>query len=318
MLVPSPLLPLITVTDVVGPVRAFIEDVVAFDPVLLQLTVFGLLLGGVFALAALGLTMIFGVMDVVNFAHGTLIVVGMYVVYWVTQAAGLHPIFGVPIAVCFLFVVGVLVSVTSIEPIIEAPQENQFIVTLGVSFILLSIIQIVFTGDPRSISLQVGRYEFAGALIPKAQFYALVLSVISVALVWLFLQRTELGTAIRATADNREAAWYVGIDVPRIDHLTFGLGSALAGLAGAAIVLFSPFDPFIGESYLVKSFVIVVLGGLGSFPGALVGGLVIGMVQVFGGFYLPGTVNEVLIFGIFVLLLYFKPTGLFGAGSEGR
>ncbi len=311
------MLPLIAAADVLDPARAFVEDVVTLDPVLLQLAVFGLLLGGVFALAALGLTMIFGVMDIVNFAHGMLLVVGMYTVFWVSQTFGVHPLIGVPVAVAFLFALGVVVSVTSIEPIIEAPQENQFIVTLGVSFILLSLVQIIFTGDPRSISLQLGRYEVAGALIPQAQFYALVLSVVAVGAVWLFLQRTELGTAIRATADNREAAWHVGIDVPRIDHLTFGLGSALAGLAGAAIVLFSPFDPYIGESYLVKSFVIVVLGGLGSFPGALVGGLVIGMVQVFGGFYLPGTVNEVVIFGIFVLLLYLKPTGLFGSRSEG-
>lgn len=311
------MLPLIAAADVLDPARAFVEDVVTLDPVLLQLAVFGLLLGGVFALAALGLTMIFGVMDIVNFAHGMLLVVGMYTVFWVSQTFGVHPIVGVPVAVAFLFALGVVVSVTSIEPIIEAPQENQFIVTLGVSFILLAVVQIIFTGDPRSISLQLGRYEVAGALIPQAQFYALVLSVVAVGAVWLFLQRTELGRAIRATADNREAAWHVGIDVPRIDHLTFGLGSALAGLAGAAIVLFSPFDPYIGESYLVKSFVIVVLGGLGSFPGALVGGLVIGMVQVFGGFYLPGTVNEVVIFGIFVLLLYLKPTGLFGSRSEG-
>lgn len=311
------MLPLIAAADFIDPVSAFVEDVVTLDPVLLQLTVFGLLLGGVFALAALGLTMIFGVMDIVNFAHGMLLVVGMYTVFWVSQTFGVHPIVGVPVAVVFLFALGVVVSITSIEPIIEAPQENQFIVTLGVSFILLSIVQIVFTGDPRSISLQLGRYEVAGALIPQAQFYALVLSIVAVGLVWVFLQRTELGRAIRATADNREAAWHVGIDVPRIDHLTFGLGSALAGLAGAAIVLFSPFDPYIGESYLVKSFVIVVLGGLGSFPGALVGGLIIGMVQVFGGFYLPGTLNEVVIFGIFVLLLYLRPTGLFGSRSEG-
>ncbi|WP_142860507.1 branched-chain amino acid ABC transporter permease [Salinigranum halophilum] len=306
-------LPLITPDDVVGPLSEFVQDVVTLDPVLLQLGVFAVLLGGVFALAALGLTLIFGVMDVVNFAHGMLIVTGMYTVFFLTTTFGVNPFLAIPVAVAFLFVVGVVISVTSIEPIIEAPQENQFIVTLGLTFILLAIIQIIFTGDPRSIALDLGRIDFYGALIPRGQLYALALAVVAMAGLWVFLQKTELGTAIRATADNRDGAWYVGINVPHIDHLTVGIGSALAGLAGSAIVIFSPFDPFIGESYLVKAFVIVVLGGLGSFPGALVGGLIVGFIQVFGGFYLPGTVNEVLIFVLFVLLLYLKPTGLFGA-----
>jgi branched-chain amino acid transport system permease protein len=300
----------------VEPIRAFVQDVLALNPVLLQLAVFAVLLGGVFGLAALGLTMIFGVMDVVNFAHGTLIVGGMYATWFLWSTFGLNPFLGMLIAVVLLFAAGVVISVSSIEPIIEAPQENQFIVTLGISFVLLSAFQILFGAEPRSIRLQAGRSTLYGASIPHAQLYALVIAVVAVVAVWLFLQRTELGRAIRATADNRDSAWYVGIDVPRIDHLTVGFGAALAGLAGAAIALFSSFDPFTGESYLVKAFVIVVLGGLGSFPGALVGGLVIGFIQVFGGYYLPGTVSDVVIFAMFVLLLYLKPTGLFGEGGE--
>lgn len=307
------LIPLITPDDFIGPLSEFLQDVVTLDPVLLQLGIFAVLLGGVFALAALGLTLIFGVMDVVNFAHGMLIVTGMYTVFFLTTSLGVNPFLAIPVAVAFLFVVGVVISITSIEPIIEAPQENQFIVTLGLTFILLAVIQIIFTGDPRSIVLDLGRINFFGALIPRGQLYALIVATVAMASLWVFLQKTELGTAIRATADNRDGAWYVGINVPYIDHLTVGIGSALAGLAGAAIVIFSPFDPFIGESYLVKAFVIVVLGGLGSFPGALVGGLIVGFIQVFGGFYLPGTVNEVLIFVMFILFLYLKPTGLFGA-----
>jgi branched-chain amino acid transport system permease protein len=305
------LIPLI-IDDVVSAVSEFAGDVVALDPVLLQLTIFALLLGGVFALAALGLTMIFGVMDVVNFAHGMLIVAGMYTVYFVTTTFGINPLVALPIAVVALFALGVVISVTAIEPIIEAPEENQFIVTLGISFILLAAVQIFFTPDPRSIVMDLGRYQLFGAQIPKGQAYALAIAIVAMAALWVFLQRTELGTAIRATADNREGAWYVGIDVPNIDHITVGIGSAMAGLAGAAIVIFSPFDPFIGESYLVKAFVIVVLGGLGSLPGAFVGGLIVGVIQVFGGFYLPGTTNEIVIFLLFVLLLYLKPTGLFG------
>lgn len=304
--------PLVAVSAFLDPIRAFVEDVVTLDPVLLQLAVFAVLLGGVFGLAALGLTMIFGVMDVVNFAHGMLIVSGMYATWYVWSTFGLSPFLGLLVAVVVLFMMGIVISVTSLEPIIEDPQENQFIVTLGISFVLLSGYQIVFSPNPRSIETDYGQYTLGGASIPQGQLYALLIAVAAVVLVWVFLQRTELGRAIRATADNREGAWYVGIDVPRIDHVTVGLGAALAGLAGGAIALFSSFDPFTGEPYLVKAFVIVILGGLGSFPGALVGGLIVGFIQVFGGFYLPGTVNDVVIFGLFVLLLYVKPTGLFG------
>lgn len=297
------------------PLQSFVSDLLSLNPLLLQLLVFGILLGGIYALAALGLTMIFGVMDVVNFAHGAFLVAGMYTAWWVSSTFGISPFLAIPAAVALLFVIGVALSILTIEPIIEAPEENQFIVTLGISFVILAAVEITFGPQPRSLNLQLGKYQLAGTFVPKAQFFALAIAVAAIAASWAFLYYTELGRALRATADNRDAAWYMGINVPRIDHLTFGLGAALAGLAGSAIVLFSPFDPFAGETYLVKAFVIVVLGGLGSFPGALLGGLIIGLVEVFGSYYLPGTFNEIVIFGIFVLLLYVKPTGLLG-GEE--
>jgi branched-chain amino acid transport system permease protein len=251
-------------------------------------------------------------MDVVNFAHGSFLVAGMYTSWWLATTYGVSPFLTLGAAVFALFVVGVVLSVLTIEPILEAPQENQFIVTLGISFVIIALFEIQFGAEPRSVNLQLGEYQFLGALVPKTQLYALGISLAAIAASWLFLHYTKLGRAIRATADNRDAAWYMGIKVPRIDHLTFGLGAAMAGLAGGTIVLFSPFDPFAGETYLVKAFVIVVLGGLGSFPGALVGGVIVGLLEVFGSYYLPGTFNEVLIFGLFVVMLYLKPTGLLG------
>jgi len=304
------------IDQILAPVAEFVGDLLALDPVLLQLTVFALLLGGVFALAAMGLTMIFGVMDIVNFAHGMLIVTGMYSTYYLVTTFGVNHFVALPVSVLVLFVLGIAMSVTTIEPIIEAPDENQFIVTLGISLILLAMVQIVFGPDPQNVTMDLGGDVVFGASIPRGQAIGLVISLGAIALLWAFLQRTDLGLAMRATADNREGAWHVGVNVPRIDHLTVGLGSALAGLAGAAIVIFQPFDPFVGENYLVKAFVIVVLGGLGSIPGAFVGGMIVGFVQVFGGFYLPGTFNEVMIFVLFVLLLYVKPSGLFGTREE--
>jgi len=283
--------------------------------VFVQLVVFGVLLGGIYGLVALGLTMIFGVMDVINFAHGAFLVVSMYTVWYVSGAAGVSPFLVIPLAIGLLFVLGVVVHRLAVAPIMEAPQENQLIVTFGVLLVLVSVIEMTFTADLRSLDLELGSFGVEGVFVPTGQFYALVIAIVAMVGTWLFLQRTMLGRAIRGTADDRENAQYVGIDVPRIDYLTFGLGAALAGLAGAAIPLFQQFDPFLGNQYLVNAFVVVVLGGLGSFPGALLGGFVIGFVQVFGNFYLPGTFSQVVIFLLFIVVLLILPQGLLGRSS---
>jgi branched-chain amino acid transport system permease protein len=299
----------------IDPFAQFLTDVVNMEAVLLQLLVFGLLLGGVYALTALGLTMIFGVMDVINFAHGVFLVVGMYTVWLASSSLGLNPFLGIPVAALVLFVLGVVVHVLTVEPIIEAPQQNQLIATLGVLFIIQSGIEIVFSPDPQQVQLSLGSLQLGGVFIPLGQFYALLIALGTMLAVRAFLNRTDLGRRIRGTADNRDGARYVGINVPRINYLTFGIGAALAGVAGGSIALFQRFDPFTGEAYLINAFVIVILGGLGSFPGAFVGGLVIGLIQVFGGYYLPGTTAQVLIFLLFIATLLVKPEGLFGGAG---
>lgn len=296
----------------VDPFAQFVTDLVNMEAVLLQLLVFGLLLGGVYALTALGLTMIFGVMDVINFAHGVFLVVGMYTVWLASTTIGLNPFLGIPLAAVVLFVLGVVVHVLTVEPILEAPQQNQLIATLGILFIIQSGIEIVFSPDPQQVSLSLGALQVGGVFIPLGQFYALLIALGTMLAVRAFLNRTDLGRRIRGTANSRDGARYVGINVSRINYLTFGIGAALAGVAGGSIALFQRFDPFTGESYLINAFVIVILGGLGSFPGAFVGGLIIGMIQVFGGYYLPGTTAQVLIFLLFIGTLLVKPEGLFG------
>ncbi|WP_226040250.1 branched-chain amino acid ABC transporter permease [Natrinema sp. DC36] len=290
-------------------VAAFIQPSTA-----LQLLAFAILLGGIYGLVALGLTMIFGVMDVINFAHGAMMVVGMYTVWWASTALGLNPFLMIPVAVLVLFAIGVVVHFATISPIMDAPQENQLIVTFGVMLILVSAIEIAFSANPQSLGLRLGSINVGGLFFPLGQLYALLIAVTAVVVVWAFLQRTQLGRAIRGTADNRDAAQYVGINVPRIDYVTFGLGAALAGLAGAVIPLFQGIDPYLGDSYLINAFVIVVLGGLGSFPGALFGGLIIGFVHVFGQYFLPGSGYQIAIFLIFILVLLLKPEGLLGGG----
>lgn len=294
-------------TSAVGP-----ASILPSGDIIGQLLVQGLLLGAIYGLVALGLTMIFGVMDVINFAHGAFMVVAMYTVWALSNTLGITPFVLIPLAVLVLFVLGIVVHLSTIAPIMEAPQENQLIVTFGVLLILVSLIEMRFSPDPQNYNIDLSRFEVSGVFIPEGQFYAMVIAIAAVIATWLFLQRTMLGRAIRGTADNREGARYVGINVPRIDYLTFGIGAALAGLAGATIPLFQTFDPFIGDQWLINAFVVVVLGGLGSFPGALLGGLVIGFVQVFGIFYLPGSFYQVVIFGVFITVLLIKPEGLLG------
>lgn len=280
--------------------------------IVLQLLSFGVLLGGIYGLVALGLTLIFGVMDVINFAHGAMMVVAMYIVWAVSSTLGITPFAVIPLAVVALFALGVAIHRGAIAPIMDAPQENQLIVTFGILLILVSVVEMAFSPNPRQYPLELGSQQVGTTFIPDGQLIALAIAVLAIATTWSFLHRTRLGRAMRATADNRQGAQYVGIDVPRIDYLTFGLGAALAGLAGAVVPLFQTFDPFIGDRWLINAFVVVILGGLGSFPGALVGGMIIGLVQVFGLFFLPGSFYQVVIFGIFILVLLLKPRGLLG------
>ncbi|UHQ98845.1 branched-chain amino acid ABC transporter permease (plasmid) [Natrinema zhouii] len=298
----------------VEPIQNLITDVVALDPVLLQLLIFGVLLGGVYALAALGMTIIFGVMDVINFAHGAYMAVAMYVVWWVSSNAGISPFIAIPLATGVVFLLGMVTHVALIEPIIDREAQSHLLVTFAAALIIESVLQIVFQPDPRSLDISLGRSEVLGAGIPHIQLVALLLAVTAVVAVWLFLYRTRLGRAIRATADSREDAQFVGINVPRINSLTFGLGAGLAGLAGGAVALFRLFDPFVGtEQYLALAFVIVVLGGLGSLYGALAGGFIIGIVHNFSAFYMHGSSYDIVIMMIFIVVLLVKPEGLFGS-----
>lgn len=299
-----------------APVDNLITDVVTLNPTLLQLFVFAVLLSGIYALVAIGLTIIFGVMDIVNFAHGAFIVIGMYAVWVLNSTFGITPLVGVPFAVVVLFVVGVLMQHLTVKPIIEAPQHNQFIVTFGVLLILESATEITFGPNPRSIDIQLGQFQVFGAFIPYGQLITFGLAFLAGVLLWLFLFRTKTGRAVRGTADSRDGARYVGIDISRIDLITFGLGAALAGLAGASLVLYRNFDPYAGNQYLINAFVIVVLGGLGSLPGAFLGAVVIAFIEVFGGFYMPGTSYRTLVFVVFIAVLVFQPQGIMGEGGN--
>ena len=277
-----------------------------------QLVVLAVLLGGIYGFVALGLTIVFGVMGVVNVAHGAFTAVGMYTVWFVASDLGLSPFVGVPLAAAFLFVVGVAVQRTTLAPIVEGPEENKFLVTVAFLIVIVALVELTFSATPRQLNANLGSIAVAGVYVPRGELYALGIAAAASAAVWGFLQRTHTGRAIRGTADNRLSAAYVGVDVDRVDAVTFGLGAALAGLAGALVTFVQPFDPYLGNEYLTVAFVVVVLGGLGSIPGALLGGLVVGTIRVFGSFYLPGSYYNVLVLCVFIGVLLVRPTGLLG------
>lgn len=288
------------------------------DPTIFaQLFVFGLLIGSVYGLVALGLTMIWGVMGVFNFAHGAMMVVGMYTVWFVSTRLGLPVLLGIPIAVLLLFVLGVAIHLSTIEPLMEESAGTHLIVTLGWMLILVASVQLTFTPAPRHLDTGWGAYEVAGVFLPRARLFGLAITITAVAAIVGLLYYTATGRAIRATADNRQSAAYAGLNLRRVDALTFGLGAGLAGLAGAVIVFVQRFDPYLGNFYLLVAFIVVVLGGLGSFKGALLGGIIIGMLQVYGQFYLPGTTYQILLLGVFIVILLLRPDGLFGVRTDG-
>jgi branched-chain amino acid transport system permease protein len=308
--------PLGIVSRLLAPVEDLGGDIANLDPVLLQLIAFSLLLGGIYGLVALGLTMVFGVMDVVNFAHGAFLAVAMYATWILSSSQGVPLPIAVPVAVLVVAILGVVVYQSTISPIIDEPQHNQLVVTFAILLILENGLSIYFSPNRRSLGVDLEAVSIGSVNLPMGQLIGFGLALTASLLVWAFLHYTHFGRAIRGTAVDRESAKYTGINIDRVYQVTFAIGAALAAIAGVAIAMYRHFDPYIGHTYLINAFVIVVLGGMGSFPGAFLGGLVIGFAQIFGTYYMPGTSYNVLIFGVFILVLLVKPEGIFGGGYE--
>lgn len=293
--------------------------------VLRQAIVTGLLIGGVFGLVAMGLTLIFGVLDIINFAHGALLTIGMYITFVLFDRFGIDPYLAVLITVPLLFLLGSIVQRAIIHPARNAPAHNQLLLTLGLALFIENLMLVVFTATPRSIRLDYGRgvteigplaIEFpiriAGTTITLTKLAAFIFAVLLTALLYLLLQRTTLGKAIRATAQNKEGARLVGISTDRISLITFGLGVACVGAAAALVLPFLAVDPQVGNTFNITAFVIVVLGGMGSIPGALLGGLIIGLTQELGVVFAPSSTKLIGVFLVFILVLLLRPQGLLG------
>lgn len=285
---------------------------------LIQGALSGLLIGGVYGLIALGLNLVFGTMRVVNFAQGTLLMVAMFMAYWLHVLTGLHPYLTPLVTVPVLFGLGYAIQVVLITPLLAREKAREpmsvLLMTLGLALLLENLALMLFRADYKTVQVsQTNAVWFVGGYIVSiSRFWALVALLATVTSLWAFLTRTDLGRAIRAVGQDRQVARLLGINDRVIYNYAFGISTAVMGIAAAALVPFYYIHPGVGTSFLLKAFVIVVLGGLGSMPGAALGGLAVGIIEGVIGIWTQAAVAQILLFAVFVAMLFFRPAGLLG------
>jgi branched-chain amino acid transport system permease protein len=280
----------------------------------LNVAIGGVLTGLVYGLMALGLSVIFGVVRVVNFAHGEMMTMAMYVVISVFAALHLDPlVMLVPIAVA-MFAFGYLVQASLINPFITRPEHSQFLLLVAIATIIVNVLLIIYGPDSQNVQVSYAfdSYQIGKVIIDATKLYAGIAAIVVAAALFAFFQYTPLGTAIRACADNYTGAQVVGLDVKRLYALTFGLGAACVGAAGTILLLIFDVTPSAGPAYTLLAFVIVITGGLGSMPGALVGGVLIGLTEAMAGLLFTPSAKSMFSFAILVLVLLLRPQGIMG------
>jgi branched-chain amino acid transport system permease protein len=279
-----------------------------------QVFVNGILLGGLYALMALGLALVWGVLNIVNLAHGAFIMLGAYVAYYLFSLLGVDPILALPVSMAALFVLGYAVQRGILSLIMRGPMFNTLLVTFGLEVVFMYLAQIAFTADVRTInpSYAGANIEVAGITLPLVRILASGIALLLTFAVWLMLGFTRIGRAIRAAAQNLTAARLYGVEPRSVYALTFGLGAGLAGGAGDLYGMVSQVNPYIGATLTAKCFVISIIGGLDSALGVIVGGLFLGVVEALTSLYIGPTYTDVVSFGILVAVLIARPSGLLG------
>jgi branched-chain amino acid transport system permease protein len=280
----------------------------------LNVVIAGVLTGLVYGLMALGLSVIFGVVRVVNFAHGEMMTVAMYAATALFAAFRLDPFLAVlPVAAVF-FVLGYALQAGVINPFITRPEHSQFMLLVAVAIILVNTLLILFGPDARNVQVdyQLESYEIGKLLVDKARVFAAGLALLAAAALFSFFRFTLMGKAIRACADNYLGARVVGLNVKHLYALTFGVGSACVAVAGCALVLLVDVTPGLGPYYTLLAFVIVIVGGLGSMGGALLGGVLIGVSEAVAGLFIAPSAKSMFSFGLLILVLLLRPQGLLG------
>ena len=272
----------------------------------------GVLIGFVYGLAAMGLSLIWGVMKVINLSHGAVMALGMFFSYQAFSRLGINPYLALPAVAVFGMLLGLLIYWVAVHRVISAPHLSSLLATFAVNMIIIGVGTAVFSTSPRNIDYSAGTVVLGDIRMPAARLLAAAAAILVAALLYGFLYRTRSGKAIRAVANNRQAAELMGIAPARTLALSFGIGTGLAALAGGLIATFFPFTILSGSAYEVKSFVICVLGGLGNPLGALLGGLLLGGIEGVVPAFMPVSWVPVLEFGLFILVLVLRPGGLLG------
>ncbi|PYM25031.1 MAG: branched-chain amino acid ABC transporter permease [Candidatus Rokuibacteriota bacterium] len=285
---------------------------------LAQAVTSGLLIGAVYGLIALGLNIVFGTMRVVNFAQGTLLMAGMFMTYWLWELGGVHPYISPLVTAPLLFGLGFAVQHLFVSPLLARERAREpmsvLLLTLGLALVLENVALLFFSADFKTVTTDVSMQTFkiAGLIVSVPRLVGLGAMVATSLVLYLFFMHTDLGRAVRATGQDREVARLMGINDFRIYGVAYGLSAAMMGIAAAVLVPFFYIHPGVGTSFLLKAFVIVVLGGLGSMPGAALGGLLVGVIEGAVALWVQAAVAQIVLFAVFVAILFVRPAGLLG------
>ncbi len=285
--------------------------------ILLAATINGLLIGGIYTLVASGLTLIYGVLHIINFAHGSLLMLAMFGVYFLLTKLGVDPYLSLVVMVPAMFALGYVMYRGLIGKLAQGKDENILLITLGLSILIENLALMFFKGDTRTISVSYSdrMVELGPLLLSFPKIVSFLAAMVLCALLGLFIQRTDTGRAIRAVAKERMGARLVGIDVDRVFAISYGIGLATLGAAACLLMPIFYVSPTTGHVFVIVAFTVVVLGGMGSFFGAVVGGLIVGLTESFGGLFLGESLGQIGISLIFILILLLRPQGLFGGGK---
>lgn len=292
----------------------------------IQLLIAGILLGGIYSLASIGLTLIFGVMKIVNFGHGEFLMIAMYISFWLYHYFHIDPYLSTLLMVPLVFLIGIITYYLFIKPTLSSSVLCQIFITVGLSTIIQNMVLLFWSADFRSINLSyatnsivLGPFPLLSIekiMVNPARLIAFVLAVSLSIAFYLFLKFSYTGKIIRATSQDRSAALLMGINIDRIYKLTFAIGIVLVGLAGGLLVPIYTVHPFVGFDFVLVMFVVVVLGGMGSVVGAMVSGFIIGIVEIFSSYWIGQESKQAIYFLVFIAVLVVRPSGLFGLKEE--
>lgn len=284
----------------------------------LNVVVGGLLTGLIYGLSALGLSVIFGVIRIVNFAHGEIMVIGMFITLVLFRHLGIDPLLSIPFVAIVLFGFGYLLQDYVVRPVAHLAEHMQFLLMAAVAVILVSACLMIFGGDAQGaqVSYAYDSYRIGPLIVDKVRLMAGLAALIVAGALFAFFRYTRTGKAIRACGDNYMGALVVGLDVRRLFALTFGIGSACLGAAGAILLLLIDVHPYLGPAYTLLAFIIVIVGGMGSLPGAMLGGILIGTSEALAGVILQPSLKTAFSFSLLILVLLLRPQGLLGKPTQ--